>query len=135
MNNKRVVGCLAAATAVSALVAVPGVSASGKSHKVSLKCVTPFKKGSSTQFAGTCKGTPWGTVRATGTLHIPHAVLTLHPKGGTATLAYNGKANGAVITAKWKWTKGTGKFKHIKGGGTTKGDFQGNYTYKGTAKY
>jgi hypothetical protein len=120
---------------MTAALVVPS-AASAKTYKVNMKTPSPgTTKG--TAISGTLTGTPFGTCKMKGTLIIPKATETWKCKGGSFRLVAV-STTGANNNVKGTWTlsKGTGKFKGIKGRGTFTGKLStGLYTYKGKASY
>jgi hypothetical protein len=119
---------------VTVALVVPAV-ASAKTYKV--KLTNTSHSGASTKLTGTVKGAPLGTCKYTGTLTIPNTTQVWRCHGGKIYVSSHG-TSGVSNNARgtWKVTKGTGRYKHIKGGGTLKGLLStGTYTYKGTLKF
>jgi hypothetical protein len=111
---------MVAAMTTTALAVAGPAQAKTKTYKfknlvVTTKQVTP------TTVAGTTKGGPFGKGKATGIAAIPKYTITLKVKGGTAVMVVVAHIVGVKAIGTWKWTKGTGKFKGIKGKGKTVG--------------
>jgi hypothetical protein len=130
---------LAVATAFAgvALAAPLTGTASAKSYKVSflLKGKLTDKPG---EIKGKVTGKPLGKGTYAGKVDFPNATYVMKFKGGTITFTEAGKLDGSIAKGKWKIKKGTGKFKGIKGGGTSAGDITkqaDGFKYKGTVKY
>lgn len=134
--NRRTAGLLVVgALATTALVA-PAVG-QAKTVKISMKTQAGGPPPNGNKITGTYKGKPFGTCKMKGTLVIPKSLQTWKCKGGTLSVDSTG-TTGAANDAKgsFKITKGTGKYKGIKGKGTWAGQIStGVFLYKGSAKY
>jgi hypothetical protein len=136
MTLRRIPIAIAAAAIAAGLALAPAAGAAS-SHKVSLKLNGPPK---GTKISGTWTEKTLGKGTLKGTLHIPVTILTFTAKGGTFTTTTDVPCKSEKVTLPtykgcWKVTKGTGKFKGIKGGGKLSGNFDGHATYKGKLKY
>jgi hypothetical protein len=130
---------LAGLAATSLLVPAGGAALTAhasKTHRVAIKLFTPPQ---GTTLKGTWHDKTLGHGTAKGTLHVPLTKLTFSRKGGTfSTTTYNcayQKVTPPTFSGCWKVTKGTGRFKGMKGGGKLEGNFDGHATYHGTVRY
>ena len=137
-TRKTVTLVAATALAGAALAAPLAGTAAAKSYKVSFTM-----QGKLTSKPGEIKGkiknkSPLGNGTYVGKVDYPKATYTLKLKGGTVVFTEVGTLSGTTAKGKWVIKKGTGKFKGIKGKGTSAGDITNPndpFKYKGTVKF
>jgi len=78
---------------------------------------------------------PFGKGTLAGKANLPLFTITFKPKGGTFLLVLKGAPSGEKIKATWTISKGTGKYKKIKGKGKGTGTTDGDFKLTGTASY
>lgn len=134
-SRTRVLTALAVMTAAALLIPAAG-STAAKSRNVAIKMNTPPK---GTTLKGTWSEKTLGRGTARGTLRVPLTKLTFKTRGGTfSTTTYDcpeQKVSPPTFRGCWRVTKGTGKFKGMKGGGKLSGNFNGRATYRGKVTY
>jgi hypothetical protein len=133
--RKTVYGGAVATLGACALMAP--VAFGKTTHKVTMKSHGACSSATATHVCGTFTGTPFGKCKMTGTLVIPKTIQTWKCKGGSFRVTGTG-TSGASNDAKGNWvlSKGTGKYKGIKGKGTFTGKISTSvFTYKGKASY
>ncbi|UGS36159.1 hypothetical protein [Capillimicrobium parvum] len=133
--SRRTVTTLMATAIAAAVLVVPG-AASAKTVKF-----TMTENGKS---SGPPKYLVDGTVAGTLGKGKAHS-QTLPPttkgywklKGGTIYYTFNTTLQGTVASGKGKLTRGTGKYKGVKGSFNVRGDITGKFPFqmKGTARY
>ena len=127
------------ATVVVALTAP--VTAQAKTVKIATTAKLTLATGSGA-VGGTFSGKPFGKGKVKGKSVLPLFTLKFSGKGGGFTMLFKGAPDNDVIKGKFTLTKGTGKYKGIKGSGTGTGTVDvskktvvATFKYKGTAKY
>ena len=133
-------GVVVAGVAMGAML-VPSVApaAKKKTHKVKVLISSTSSGPNNSVLTGPITGGTFGKGKQTGTSAPPKIDTVWHLKGGTITVkTADGHLQGADIVGTFKFTKGTGKYKGIKGKGTVKAPLATNprkFVYKGKAKY
>ena len=92
-----------------------------KSVKVHMKLVGKLgPKGAS----GPVSGLPCVRGRFTSQIFPPKVKYSFKCKGGTFKLTATNNLNGSDVTGRWETVSGTGRFKHMRGGGPLRGSLQ-----------
>jgi hypothetical protein len=135
INNIHRLVALTVAAGLAAGAMIMPAAASAKSYKVRL--VNKSTSGTSPKLVGTVKGKPLGKCKYRGTLTIPDTTQVWRCKRGkiyVSTHGTSGTSNDARAT--WKVTKGTGRYKGIRGRGKVKGKLStSTFIYTGTLKF
>lgn len=136
MSLKRTSLGVVVTVAVSAGLLSPIASNAASSRSVTIKLNGPPK---GTKISGTYTSNKLGKGKIKGTLNIPLTKLTFTTKGGTfKTTTFkcsSEKVTPPTYRGCWKVTKGTGKFRGMKGSGKLSGNFNGRATYSGKVRY
>jgi hypothetical protein len=142
-RRTRIAALTVAALTATSIAAVAQAPAKAKQKTYSVNkmvWVLPIDPSKPNSIAGKTSGKPFGNGTVKGVI-TPAEIVTMKVKGGTATMLIKAHISGIDLVGTWKWTKGTGKFKGIKGKGTAKGVGSGanfdqlKFSFKGTAKY
>ncbi len=133
--NLKVLGCLAAIGASTALVA-PAVGTAAKKRKTyDVSFTVAGRQTGPLTAEGKVTGKPWGTGKYKVSYKGATGSVTLIYKAGTVKFTEKVRQEGDFYVAKITFTSGTGRFKGIKGTGTSKSPLAGPYKYKAKVKY
>jgi hypothetical protein len=132
--TKRLSAVAAASVLTAGLLGGTTGVAVAKTQKVKIVTKGTYN-GNSVQ--GKILSSPWGKGTYKGTLNPPDIVAKYKVKGGTFVISAKGTIDGNRAFGSWKISKGTGKFKGIKGGGkwVTPNLAKGTTTFTGKVTY
>ena len=133
--NAKVLAVAVTAVGLGSMALVAPAGVASRAHMARTFSVHFKNVGNSSNLNGRLTGS-FGVGRSSGKIVVPKLYYNWSYKGGVIhATGVAGAPQGSVYTGTWKITRGTGKYRGIKGHGTFRGDPTANpvvFTFKGT---